>query len=218
MRKEPPKPGQRFGRLTAIRCTHPMRRIMWLFRCDCGVECEKLLDSVRCGRTTSCGCRHREGKTFKHREARRAVRSPEYTAWLGMISRCYRSSHPKFSDYGGRGIYVASQWRNSFTTFLDAVGRRPSPQHSLDRFPDNNGPYAPGNVRWATAQEQTRNRRNSRRVIFNGQEMTLVAAADLVGLKHWLVRERIKMGWSVDAALSIPVRPHKPYVRGGAPA
>lgn len=84
---------------------------------------------------------------------------PLYSTWRGMIRRCHDPRTSAFDGYGGRGIRVCDRWRHSFETFLSDVGPRPSPKHSIDRFPDNDGNYEPGNVRWATPKEQSNNRR-----------------------------------------------------------
>jgi hypothetical protein len=93
---------------------------------------------------------------FKHGEATRVDRSVEYTAFTAARSRCTNRNNRKWKDYGGRGIKFLFV---SFEQFLAAVGRRPSTEYSLDRFPNNNGNYEPGNVRWATQSEQVANRR-----------------------------------------------------------
>lgn len=76
-----------------------------------------------------------------------------------MIQRCTDKNFARFADYGGRKIQVCARWRNSFTAFLADMGRKPSPMHSLDRFPNNDGDYEPGNCRWATPREQRANQR-----------------------------------------------------------
>lgn len=63
------------------------------------------------------------------------------------------------------------------------MGKRPSKQHSLDRHPDTNGNYEPGNCRWATAEEQGQNKTNNRKIIYSGQEMTIGEFIKLLGLK-----------------------------------
>lgn len=98
-------------------------------------------------------------KRMKHGESRKGKHSPEYDAWRSMISRCSTLSHPNAADYWGRGIKICQEWRESYPAFLACVGRRPSRDHSLDRYPNNDGNYEPGNVRWATKAEQAANRR-----------------------------------------------------------
>jgi hypothetical protein len=77
--------------------------------------------------------------------------SAEYRAWIAMRQRCYDQKAPRFADYGGRGIVVCDAWRGSFERFLADVGRKPTPQHCLDRR-DNDGHYEPGNVPEARAR------------------------------------------------------------------
>jgi hypothetical protein len=115
----------------------------------------------------------------------------EHDAWRGMLARCRNPRHPSYKNYGGRGITACERW-NSFENFLDDMGKRPSPKHSLDRI-DNNGNYEPGNCRWATRREQANNTRMNRFVTFDGRTMTLAQWARETGihvrgktdLLHW---------------------------------
>jgi len=82
----------------------------------------------------------------------------EYRSWQQMIQRCYNPKRPQYKYWGGRGITVCDRWRKSFQAFLEDMGPRPKGA-LLDRYPNNDGNYEPGNCRWATQSEQNSNRR-----------------------------------------------------------
>jgi len=76
-----------------------------------------------------------------------------------MLQRCANPDNPRYPDYGGRGITVCKHWW-IFENFLADMGLKPSPELSIDRYPDNDGNYEPANCRWATPKEQAQNRRS----------------------------------------------------------
>lgn len=164
--------GRRFGRLLVIGESDSQRapcgkvRRNYVVRCDCGVEKSTDGSALRKGRTKSCGCLHLEqlpSLGWKHGDAPVGGKVTEYVAWHSMIQRCGNPKAGNFERYGGRGIKVCNRWKASYVDFLADVGRKPSARHSLDRHPDNDGNYEPGNVRWATGKEQQANRRNSKK-------------------------------------------------------
>ena len=75
-----------------------------------------------------------------------------------MLYRCYNPKIKGYENYGGRGIRVCARWRESYAAFLADMGRRPADKQTIDRYPDNDGNYEPGNCRWATWQEQHANK------------------------------------------------------------
>jgi hypothetical protein len=132
----------------------------------------------------------------------RKFNSPEYNAWTNMKGRCYNYNHPRYFDYGGRGITVCDRWRTSFEEFLADMGERPSPNHTLDRK-DNNGNYEPGNCRWATIEEQGNNKSNNVRIEFNGKSMTVAQWSRYLGIPIKRIYSRIKYGLKTEEVLSL---------------
>jgi hypothetical protein len=150
--------GQRFVRLTVI--AYVGRRgtqALWQCRCDCGNISTVYGQNLRRGLSKSCGCLVRDvnrQKHQKHGHTANQKRSPEHRAWTGMKDRCTNDKGVRWKRYGGRGIKVCDRWFGSFESFLTDMGPKPSPRHSLDRYPNNDGDYEPGNVRWATPEQQ----------------------------------------------------------------
>lgn len=90
-----------------------------------------------------------------------------------MIQRCTNPENEAYPNYGGRGITVCDRWLNSFEAYLEDVGECPGPEYSGDRYPDNNGNYGPGNFRWGTEEQQSRNKRTNRWIEYDGVKMIL---------------------------------------------
>lgn len=137
--------------------------------------------------------------------------TPEYKAWENMISRCRATRGKTFEWYGARGIIVCPRWAASFLNFLWDVGRRPGPGYSLDRYPDQDGNYEPGNIRWATTKQQVMNSRRSKIVTFNGVHDTIRGWSVRTGIHHATLVYRLKIGWSVERALTEPL--HRRYAK-----
>lgn len=133
----------------------------------------------------------------------RVRRMPTFGSWKSMMYRCYNPGDKCFSLYGGRGITVCDRWHD-FYLFLEDMGLRPE-GYTLDRI-DPDGNYGPDNCRWATLKEQGRNRRNSRRIEFNGETKTLVEWGELYGVAPEAISRRILRGWSVEKSITTKSR------------
>jgi hypothetical protein len=122
-----------------------------------------------------------------------------------MWARCTNRRHKNWPDYGGRGIAVCAAWR-SFAAFCADMGPRP-PGATIERENNDRG-YEPGNCRWATRREQSRNRRDIVRITAWGETKTRSAwledARCVVGLGT--LRHRLAHGWSPEGALSTKVQ------------
>lgn len=126
-----------------------------------------------------------------------------YQIWFNVLRRCNDPRRSEFYLYGGRGIRVCKRWEK-FENFLADMGERPEGM-SLDRK-DNDGDYKPSNCRWATAEEQARNKSTNRLLTYEGRTMPLAAWADDVGIRASVIAARIDgCGWSVGDALTTPV-------------
>lgn len=138
--------------------------------------------------------------SFRHGHASNYGRTPTYVSWKSMISRCFHLGNGAYKDYGAKGITVCHRWR-SFLTFLADMGEKPTPRHTLDRIA-NNGNYEPGNCRWATLNEQARNKSNNAMLTYGGVTKPIADWADEVGLKAKTIKARLtRFGWSIEKAL-----------------
>lgn len=201
--------GQRFHRLVVLGFAEQSAKAakahdsFWRVRCDCGVEKIVGRNKLRAGKTKSCGCLRKPHGMFG---------TPEYKAWVSMIQRCTNPKARGYERYGGRGISVCSRWSESFEVFFKDMGRRPTPGHSLDRFPKPDGNYEPGNVRWATAKEQARNTSKNHLVRAGDLNLTIAEWSERTGLLKTTIRERLKRGWEAEHAVGLKPDRHRSHV------
>ena len=181
----------------------------WSCRCECGNDVEVSASHLQSGDCKSCGCLKSERLSsfnLKHGESRQGKRTKEYRAWCKMIDRCEKPSNIRWAEYGGRGITICGQWRESFEAFLLDVGRAPTDKHSINRI-NNDGNYEPGNVEWAAPTDQVRNRSNTVLVEYEGQSVPLAEVCERHGLRLALVRQRIfRDGYTLEKALTEKVQ------------
>lgn len=159
-------------------------------------------DRPRHRRVVLCGLHERRPKMKRKHEQ---YRPPEYRAWDSMKQRCYNPRNISYPRYGAVGVRVCKRWLRSFSAFMADMGRRPTSRHSLDRHPNNAGNYTPQNCRWATPRQQAANTLANRLLTYQGRTRHMSAWARDVGLKVGTLHKRLKSGWTVDEALSIPI-------------
>lgn len=196
--------GQRFGRLTVLGpVDRKNQQVVWLCQCDCGNQSKSRGDSLRGNDTLSCGCLMIE-RTVEANTKHGMWQEHLYGSWHSMIQRCTNPNVKSYARYGGRGIKVCREWRDSFETYYADVSQIEgfgAEGVTLDRI-DNNGDYTPGNVRWASATVQERNRQNNVMITFGGRTQCQSAWEEELGLSENTLRQRLKQGWSVERALT----------------
>lgn len=197
--------GQKFGRLMVIeKAEKPPhsrdRHSYWLCRCECGNISRVAADKLKNGSTRSCGCLKAELdteriKTYGKPNLKHGLcNSRIYNIYNHMISRCYKKNDRKYKDYGGRGITVCSEWRDSFQRFCDwAMANGYTDELSIDRIDNNNG-YSPDNCRWATFKQQANNKRTNKTVTIKGETMTIAQAAEKAGVSTQTMWWRVENG------------------------
>lgn len=164
-------------------------------KCVCGKICERDLDSIISERSKSCGCYCGDIARLNFTKYQKDIKNTvEYKAWANMKTRCYNSKRKQYSDYGGRGIVVCKRWKNSFDNFLKDMGLKPSLLHSLDRYPNTNGNYEPGNCRWATAKQQANNKTTSILIKHNSLIKSLKEWSDYLGIGYSCLIQRNNRG------------------------
>ena len=189
--------GKRFGRLLVIKHLEVNERKdrwkTWVCKCDCGNIKEFATNALTSGEVISCGCYNKEKTSKMVKEiftTHGCSRSRIYNIWCSMKARCFRKNAKNYALYGGRGITVCDEWKNSFQTFYDwAMANGYSDVLTLDRK-DVNGNYEPNNCKWATYTEQANNRRNTKKIEINGVFMTVREISEEYGIKYNTVSTR----------------------------
>lgn len=187
--------GQRFGRLTAVERAgkDKHQKALWRCSCDCGGTLITRASNLKSGATSSCGCLHKPHGGHGTRL---------YRIWKGMKDRCRRCSHSSYECYGGRGISVCEEWNQSFETFREwALANGYRDGLTIDRV-EVDGNYCPENCRWVTMKEQGNNRRNTLRILYNGETHTIAEWSKITGIKYSTIYMRLYNGWSVKEALA----------------
>jgi hypothetical protein len=168
--------GAQFGRLTVIRRAEntPAHATRWECLCGCGNSVIVRRAALVSGMTRSCGCLQSDvaADTLRQVLTKHGYSGTRiYGIWRTMVQRCTNPNSQDWYRYGGRGIAVCDSWRN-FVNFLADMGECPN-GFSIDRYPDNNGNYEPGNCRWASLEEQASNTSRNHWITFQGETLTL---------------------------------------------
>ena len=194
--------GNRFGMWKVIKVNgyDNQNKILWLCECECGNERNVSGNSLRSGRSNSCGCYDFKLNKTKHFSSD----LPEYRIWKAMKTRCDNPNADNFIHYGAKGIKVCERWQ-IFENFYKDMGSRPTVNHSIDRI-NVNGNYEPNNCRWVTHTQQVRNvglRKDNlsgcKGVVFNTKSNKWTSAITING-------KRMHLGYYNELEEAIKVR------------
>lgn len=200
--------GERHGKLEVIRKADHGKS-WWICKCDCGNVVE--LPTYRFFKNQSCGCFEKENleRIGKNNRTHGRTESRLYHTWCKMKERCYNPNIEHYPQYGGRGITICDEWRNSFESFQEwaySAGyddNSTGNEQSLDRI-NVNGNYEPSNCRWITHQEQMRNTRRTVYVEYQGEKIPLIVFCKQHGItyEHFVLRH-LERGFTIDELLRI---------------
>lgn len=174
---------KKFGRWTVIERAERITSQLWLCRCDCGTIRKVQHASLLSGKSLSCGCYHKEDVS-KRLTTHGLSKTRLYNIYHNIKNRCYNPNNNRYKDYGGRGIFVCSEWRNSFERFAEwALSNGYTDDLTIDRI-DNDGPYGPENCRWTNSETQINNKRKTIYFEFFGVKKSLRQWVDFMGWNY----------------------------------
>jgi hypothetical protein len=203
--------GDRYGRLIVVSEDGKGCRRRAICICDCGTRKSIRLDSLRSGAIVSCGCYSKEiskNVNFKHGACCDGGRSRLYQIWTGMKSRCFNSGNDSFDHYGGRGITICEEWLTFEVFKVWALANGYSDALTIERK-NNNGNYEPTNCTWIHKADQRRNTTRVPGIIFRGERKTIRQWATFFRMSHTTLRCRLKRGWDMEKAITVPPKGHE---------
>ena len=226
-------PGKRVGRLTLIKKVWlPSGRYTrggWLCKCDCGNLTRVRTDYLGKGVTISCGCYNKDHNYANsnhklHQKYSTSDSQPHskytklYNAWSHIKRRCYSPNDREYSCYGGRGIKMCDEWKDTYQSFKNwslshGFHQTTNPHDmTIDRI-DVNDNYEPSNCRWVNMLIQNHNRTITMKTVFKGKEIPLKELADDYNLKYPTVRARFIAGKRGQELIK-PIRAKKTFGGG----
>ena len=194
--------GKTFGRLFVVRrAGTKMGNVLWLCKCSCGNEKVVMGSNLR-GKTESCGCYRKETHSTHGMS-----KHPLFYTWRNMRRRCGNTDYGEI--YAGVTMHKPWEWFPNFVKYVDKyLGKKPTSQHTLDRV-DNLGSYVPGNIRWASKEEQSNNRRSVRLFTYRGEKGTARYFSKKYKVRFTTLCSRLWRGMTICQALETPLsEPH----------
>ncbi|HCQ6003679.1 TPA: hypothetical protein OL424_003040 [Clostridioides difficile] len=177
--------GKTFGKLTVLKMSGKDKysHNLWLCQCECGNRTITSTSALEQGKAQSCGCIRKEillERSTTHNKSNDSL----YRVYHRMIKRCTNAINKDYNYYGGRGIEVCNEWLEDFINFYNwSIENGYRKGLTIDRI-NVNGNYEPSNCRWVTWEVQRNNKRNSIRVNYKGEMITLKQCAENLNVKY----------------------------------
>lgn len=197
--------GLRFGKLVAINVDHIKKckggsRVYWKCKCDCGNYKIVRNDCLTSGNTRSCGCMNTVDKQKPDSNRKHKL----YRVYWSMKQRCFDEKSNHYDRYGGRGITMCEEWKNSYDEFYTwSIKNGYSEGLTIDRI-NNDGNYEPDNCRWITQAEQLNNISRNRNYEYNGKIQNISQWAREIGISvDTLYARLVKLNWPIEKALTL---------------
>ena len=169
----------------------------WRCVCECGKETDVLATRIKNSKTKSCGClRLKKGQNKTHG----LKNHPLYSVWGSMKYRCFNPKSENYELYGGRGITVCDEWRDSVEVFYNDMVNDYKKGLHLDRI-DVNGNYEKSNCRWVTPVVNNNNKRNNVYICMDGRTHTPAEWGRELGIKDDTINHRRRRGYTDYEAL-----------------
>ena len=201
--------GKKFGRLTVIKRSNKKSKngsVLWECKCECGNQSCVSSQSLKSGRTVSCGCYGKEIrkqgtiKANKERAKHGMYGTRFYRKWDGMKGRCNRENHSNYEAYGGRGIQVCDKWNtfegfyeDMYESYIEHCKLYGEDNTTIERI-DVDGNYCKENCTWATWKEQYKNKQDTIHVVYEGEETTLIELREKYGVSKSALWGRYNRG------------------------
>lgn len=175
----------------------------WNCICDCGKEQIVSGKMLKGGQSKSCGCSRKENVEIGERTKTHGMTKTRlYKIWAKMKYRCYNANYHEYKYYGGKGIVVCDEWKDSFENFKEwAFKNGYTEKLTIDRI-DHEGDYTPNNCKWATVNEQANNKSNNVYLTHNGKRLTLAQWAKELNLPYSTLANRRRKGKSIEEILN----------------
>jgi len=199
--------GKKFGKLTIIKETDRVGNSRCvLTKCDCGNEQTNSLSSISSGNTKSCGCL-RKNVMRKRSTTHGLSDHPLYSVYHNMIQRCYYTKAEHYYRYGGRGVSVCEEWKNSFKAFYDwAVSKGWHEGLEVDKDKIGTGLlYSPEMCCLLTPKENGNCSRRNKLLEYNGKIQSVSMWAEEISINPFTLYRRLGLGWTAKKTIETPL-------------